>query len=71
MRQAVYELLSDGTFYGEIPGLSGVFANAANLEACREELKDVLEEWIVLGLHLGHHIPPVNGVELVVERETP
>lgn len=28
MRRATYEILSDGTFYGEIPGLQGVYANA-------------------------------------------
>jgi len=47
MRQARYEILSDdGTFYGEIPGFDGVYANADTLEACREELKEVLEEWV-------------------------
>jgi predicted RNase H-like HicB family nuclease len=48
MRQARYEILSDdGTFYGEIPGFDGVYANADTLEACREELEEVLEEWIL------------------------
>ena len=47
MRQARYEILSDdGTFYGEIPGFDGVYANADTLDACREELKEILEEWI-------------------------
>lgn len=54
MRQAKYEILSDDTFYGEIPGFRGVYANAETLEACREQLQDVLEGWIVLGLQLGH-----------------
>lgn len=48
MSQAKYEILSDdGTFYGEIPGCAGVYANAATLESCREELAEVLEEWIL------------------------
>lgn len=64
MTQAHYEILEDGTFYGEIPGLSGVLANAATLESCREELQAVLEGWIILGLRLGHTFPAVNGVEL-------
>ena len=39
MRHARYEiLLSDSTFYGEIPECNGVYANAATLEVCREEL---------------------------------
>jgi len=48
MRRARYEiLLDDSTFYGEIPGFDGVYANADTLEACREELVEVLEEWIL------------------------
>ena len=39
MRRAHYEMLSDdGSYYGEIPGFEGVFANAEKLEACREQL---------------------------------
>jgi len=48
MRRARYEiLLDDGTFYGEIPGFAGVYANADSLETCQEELLEVLEEWIL------------------------
>jgi len=48
MRRARYEILSDdGAFYGEIPGFDGVYANTDTLEACREELEEVLEEWIL------------------------
>jgi predicted RNase H-like HicB family nuclease len=70
MRRATYEILpDDGTFYGEIPGFQGVYANANTLEACREQLQEVLEGWIVLGLRLGHVLPVVDGIELVVEQE--
>ena len=70
MRRARYEILKDdGTFYGEIPGFNGVYANADTLEACREELQEVLEGWIVLGLRLGHKLPVVDGIELTVEQE--
>ena len=70
MRRARYEILKDdGTFYGEIPGFNGVYANADTLEACREELQEVLEGWIVLGLRLGHKLPVVDGIKLTVEQE--
>ena len=62
MRRATYEILSDGTFYGEISGFQGVYANAAALETCREQLQEVLEGWIVLGLRLGHSLPVVDGI---------
>jgi len=69
MRRARYEILSDGTFYGEIPGLQGVYANEPTLEACRETLQEVLEGWIVLGLRLGHTLPVVDGIALTTEKE--
>jgi len=58
---ATYELLDDGTFYGEIPDCPGVWGNAETLEACREDLQDALEGWIILGLRLGHTLPIVDG----------
>jgi predicted RNase H-like HicB family nuclease len=58
MRRAHYEILPEGEgFYGSIEGLQGVWANAPTLEGCREELREVLEEWIILGLRLGNPIP--------------
>ena len=70
MRRATYEILSDGTYYGEIPGFQGVYANATALDDCREELQDVLEGWIVLGLRLGHALPVVDGIDLAIVPET-
>ena len=51
-----------------IPGLQGVWANADTLEACRDELREVLEEWIILGLKMNHHIPVIDGIELNFEK---
>ncbi len=64
MHRAQYELLEDDTFYAEIPGLDGVFANAETLEACRAQLQEVLEGWIILGLRLGHELPTLDGIKL-------
>ena len=61
MHKAIYELLEDETFYSEIPEFPGVWANAATLEACREDLQDALEGWIILGLRLGHTLPILHG----------
>ncbi len=70
MRRATYEILPDGEgYYGEIPMLQGVFANAETLEACREELRSVLEGWIILGLTMGHPFPDIDGHVLTVERD--
>ena len=69
LHRAHYEVLEGGEGYiGKIPGLQGVWANADTLEACRDELREVLEEWIILGLKLGHHIPVLDGIELNIEK---
>lgn len=64
MDRATYEILDDGSFYAEVPGLQGLYANASTLEACRQELKESLEEWIVLGLQMGHTLPVLDGISL-------
>lgn len=70
MRQAHYEILPDDEGYlGAISELQGVWANAQTLEACREELQEVLEEWIILGLKMGHTIPIINNIDLNRQEE--
>ena len=67
MKKAHYEILPDGEgYFGKIEGLPGVWANGDTLEACREELQEVLEEWIIVGLKKGHHIPAMESVNLDV-----
>ena len=69
LKQAKYEILADDkSFYGEIPGFQGVWANAETLEDCREELAEVLEEWIFLHLSDNTPLPVVDGLKLSVER---
>ena len=68
MRKAHYEILPDEEgYFGSIEGLQGVWANADSLEMCREELQEVLEAWIVLGLKKGHSLPAIDGIELSVQ----
>jgi predicted RNase H-like HicB family nuclease len=69
MHQARYKILEDGSYFGEIPGFQGVWANNENLELCREELQSVLEGWILLGLRMGHSFPAVNDLRLEVALE--
>jgi predicted RNase H-like HicB family nuclease len=69
MRQAKYEILEDGTYYGEIPPCQGVITNADNLEECREMLLDALETWILYGLKFGDEIPVIDGININVEMQ--
>jgi len=67
MHRARYEILpNDGSFYGEIDGFQGVWANADTLEACRDELEEVLEEWIVLRQSRQLALPVVDEHELSI-----
>jgi predicted RNase H-like HicB family nuclease len=71
MRHAKYEILSDdGSFYGEIPICKGVYANAASLEECREQLEEVLEEWILFRVHKNLDLPVIDGIELTIKEVT-
>jgi predicted RNase H-like HicB family nuclease len=65
LRLAKYEIIEAGQFYGEIPGFEGVWASSATLETCREELRETLEDWLVLGLRMGHSLPVVDGINLI------
>lgn len=56
LKKARYKLLEDGSFFAEIPGLKGVWANAKNLENCRQELAEVLEGWLLLKVRSGEKI---------------
>jgi len=66
MKRARYELLSDDG-YGEIPGFDGVYADADTLEDCRDELEEVLEEWIFLRIARGLPLLVIDGIELRVK----
>jgi predicted RNase H-like HicB family nuclease len=67
LRHANYERLADdGSYYGEIPECAGVYANAETLEDCREELREVLEGWILVRVHKNLPIPVIDGIEVAV-----
>ena len=71
MGMAAYKVYDDddGSYYGEIPGLQGVWANADTFEECRQELREVLEGWIELGIELGHDIPDIQAITSMPKKE--
>lgn len=64
MAQAVYDKLGDGSFGGRIPACKGVVAFGSTLRRCEDELRSTLEDWILVGLKLGHQLPVIGGVDL-------
>jgi predicted RNase H-like HicB family nuclease len=64
MRKAHYELTENGRFFAAIPKCKGLWAEGKTLEECREELRSTLEDWLLLGLQLGHTVPVIDGINL-------
>lgn len=68
LRHAKYEILpDDGSYYGEISECNGVYANSKTLEDCREELREVLEEWVLFRVHKNLPLPLIDEIELLVK----
>jgi predicted RNase H-like HicB family nuclease len=61
MELARYEKLEDGTCAGEIPKLPGVISFGATLRECEQELRSTVEDWVLVGLRLGHRLPKLAG----------
>ena len=68
IKKAEYKKLEDETWFGEIPELKGVWATGNSIESCREELIEVLEEWLLLKIKDDDPIPTVNGVEVSLKK---
>ena len=61
---AEYDKLEDGSFVGRIPKCKGAIAFAKSLRECENKLRSTLEDWILVGLKLGHRLPVINGISL-------
>ena len=62
---AVYEIIEDeAKYWGEIPGLQGVWATHETLVGCQRELRETLSDWLALRFRLGLPIPALAGIDL-------
>lgn len=66
LEKAEYKKLEDGTWFAEIPGFRGVWANGKTVEESRKELISVLEEWIILKLRDRNSIPEIDGLKVEI-----
>lgn len=64
LQEAEYDKLQDSTFAGRIPSCKGVVAFAATLRECESELRSTLEDWVLVGLKLGHELPVLSNINL-------
>lgn len=64
MAQAVYDRLEDSTYSGRIPTCKGVIAFGPTRAECEKELCSTLEDWVIVGLKMGHTLPGLAGIDL-------
>ena len=64
MTKAVYEKLEDGTYSGKISQCHGVIAFRETLYHCQEELRSVLEGWLIIKIRHGDKLPVIGGINL-------
>lgn len=62
--EAVYDKLEDESYSGRIPSCKGVLAFGLTLRECQNELRSTLEDWVLLGLKLGHPLPVIGQIDL-------
>jgi len=61
LKRARYEIIHDeDPYYGETEELKGVWATGKTLEECRDNLKEVMEGWILLSIKKGLLIPKLG-----------
>jgi len=64
MTKSVYEKLEEGTYSGRIPQCHGVIAFGETLYQCQEELRSVLEGWLIVKIRHGDKLPVIGGINL-------
>jgi len=68
LRRARYKLVDDGLCCATVSGLRGVVATGTTLEACRDQLAEVVEEWILARVARGLSVPRLGGVTVEVRQ---
>lgn len=70
LKRAKYEIIDDEEpYYGEIEELKSVWATGKTLEECRDNLKNVIEGWILLSIKKGLEIPKLGVFEIKERQE--
>jgi hypothetical protein len=64
MSKAEYDKLEDGTYCGKIPECLGTIAFGKTLYQCQNELKCVLEGWLLVKIRHADQLPIIEGIDL-------
>jgi predicted RNase H-like HicB family nuclease len=68
LERAQYRLVDDDTFTATVQGLRGIVATGPTLEACRRDLAEVVEAWVLVRVARGLSVPALDGVTVKVRR---
>jgi len=68
LHRAAYSVVDGHLFCASVAGLPGVIATGPTLEACRDQLAEVVEEWILVRVSRGLSIPRLGTVRVQVKR---
>jgi predicted RNase H-like HicB family nuclease len=68
LRRARYAEVDPGVYSAVVPGLRGVVATGSTLESCRDQLSEVIEEWVLVRISRGLSVPPLGGVTVAVKK---
>ncbi len=64
--RALYQQLEDGSWFAHVRGLKGVVAIGSSVEACRGQLLEVVEEWVLVRVSRNLPVPRLDGVSIRV-----
>jgi predicted RNase H-like HicB family nuclease len=70
LERANYRVLDDGSFAATVRGLGGVIATGSTLEACRRQLAEVVEGWILVRVARGLTVPALGRAVVKVRRRS-
>ncbi len=66
-----WEVLSDGSFFGSIPGFPGVYGCCPKLDDSIKQLQESFEEWLLLGILRRCSVPEAGGINIPVRMALP
>jgi predicted RNase H-like HicB family nuclease len=68
LERAVYEPIEDGAWAASVRGLRGVIATGDSVEACRQQLAEVVEEWVLVRVARQLPVPRLGGLTIRIRR---
>jgi predicted RNase H-like HicB family nuclease len=68
LHRASYSVLESNVYCATVAGLPGVIATGATLETCRDQLAEIVEEWLLLRVSRGLSIPRLGTARVEVRR---